>query len=61
MVNESVEQQSNNAQHINSAITGLSEEMEQTRDSLHETYSAIEQLNDAARELQEEVSQFKVT
>jgi methyl-accepting chemotaxis protein len=35
--------------------------MQQTKDSLHETYSAIEQLNEAARGLQEQVSQFKVT
>ncbi len=60
MVNESVEQQSDNAQRINAAIMSLSEEMQQTRDSLHETYSAIEQLNEAARGLQEEVSRFKV-
>jgi len=38
----------------------LSEEMQQTMDSLRETYGAIEQLNEAARGLQDEVSRFKV-
>jgi methyl-accepting chemotaxis protein len=38
----------------------LSEEMQQTVDSLRESFMAIEQLNDAARGLQDEVSRFKV-
>ena len=59
-VNVSMAQQSRNAAEINTAIVNLSEEMQQTMESLHESYSAIEQLNDAARGLQDEVSRFKV-
>ncbi len=53
--------QSENAQNINNAMLRLSEEMQQTKESLHETYSAIGQLNEAAKSLQDEVSRFKVT
>jgi methyl-accepting chemotaxis protein WspA len=53
--------QSESAQQINNAMVNLSEEMQQTKDSLHETYSAIEQLNEVARDLQDEVSRFKVS
>lgn len=60
-VNIAVGQQSEHTQAITYSMMVLSEEMRQTRDSLHETYSAIEQLNEAARGLQEQVSQFKVT
>jgi methyl-accepting chemotaxis protein len=60
-VNVSMAQQSNNATEINTAIVNLSEEMQQTMESLHESYSAIEQLNEAARGLQDEVSRFKVS
>jgi len=60
-VNVSMAQQSRNATEINTAIVNLSEEMEQTMESLHESYSAIEQLNEAARGLQDEVSRFKVS
>lgn len=59
-VNVSMAQQSHNATEINTAIVNLSEEMQQTMESLHESYSAIEQLNEAARGLQDEVSRFKV-
>jgi len=59
-VNVSMGQQSENAQKINLAMANLSEEMQQTMDSLRETYGAIEQLNEAARGLQHEVSRFKV-
>jgi methyl-accepting chemotaxis protein WspA len=52
--------QSEQALTINQAMLNLSDEMQQTRESLHETYSAIEQLNEAARGLQHEVSRFKV-
>ena len=61
LVNVAMGQQSQNAQKISASISNLSEEMSQTRDALHETYSAIEQLNDAARGLQQEVSRFKVS
>jgi methyl-accepting chemotaxis protein len=59
-VNVAMGHQSEHARGINEAMMRLSEEMQQTKDSLHETYSAIEQLNEAARGLQEEVSRFKV-
>ncbi len=59
-VNESMQFQSENAQQINAAMVNLSEEMQQTVESLQESFMAIEQLNDAARGLQDEVSRFKV-
>ncbi len=59
-VNISMVQQSGNAQTINTAMVALSEEMRETLDSLSETYSAIEQLNEAAKGLHDEVSRFKV-
>jgi len=60
-VNVAMGQQSENAHRINQSMVHLSEEMQQTMDSLRETYAAIEQLNEAARGLQEEVSKFRVT
>jgi methyl-accepting chemotaxis protein WspA len=59
-VNVAMGQQSENAQKINQSMAHLSEEMQETMDSLRETYAAIEQLNEAARGLQDEVSKFKV-
>jgi methyl-accepting chemotaxis protein WspA len=59
-VNVAMGQQSENAQKINQSMARLSEEMQETMDSLRETYAAIEQLNEAARGLQDEVSKFKV-
>jgi methyl-accepting chemotaxis protein len=59
-VNVAMGHQSENAQKISSAMGSLSEEMQQTTDSIRETYSAIEQLNEAAKGLQDEVSRFKV-
>ncbi len=53
--------QSNHARDISYTMLDLSEEMQQTTLSLHESFSAIEQLNDATRGLQAEVSRFKVT
>lgn len=58
-VNVAVGHQSEYAQEIRSAMRYLSEEMRQTKESLHETYAAIEQLNTVARGLQNEVSRFK--
>jgi methyl-accepting chemotaxis protein WspA len=55
-----VEHQSQNAQSIDTAMTSLSEEMNQTTEALKETFVAIAQLNEAARGLQDEVSRFKV-
>ena len=58
-VNQSMEHQSTQVQKIDGSILNLRDEMEQTRNALHETYSAIEQLNEAARGLQQEVSRFR--
>ncbi len=59
-VNDAMQDQSENAQQINREIIHFSEEMENTKESLHETYATIEQLNEAARNLRDEVSRFKV-
>lgn len=59
-VNESMQFQSEKAQQINNSMMNLSEEMQQTVDSLRESFLAIEQLNDAAKGLQDEVSRFRV-
>ena len=59
-VTEAMQFQSDNAQQINTSMLLLSAEVQQTKESLHETYAAIGQLNDAARGLQEEVAHFKV-
>ena len=45
---------------MTSAMAHLNDEMQQTKESLHETYSAIEQLNETSRNLRDEVSRFKV-
>jgi len=60
-VNVSMGLQSENARKINRSIANLSEEMQTTTESLRESFSAIEQLNEAARSLQDEVSRFKVS
>ncbi len=60
-VNIAMVQQSEGAQKINRAMIALGEEMKETKSSVHETYSAIGQLNDAARGLHDEVSRFKVS
>ncbi len=59
-VNIAMEHQAENAKKINTAMAQLSEEMQETKASLHETYSAIDQLNEAAGNLHEEVSRFKI-
>ena len=51
---------SRNAQKINSSMENLSEEMQQTVASLHESFHSIDQLNEGAKGLQDEVSRFKV-
>ena len=60
-VNVSMGLQSENARKINSSIANLSEDMQTTTEALTESFSAIEQLNEAARSLQDEVSRFKVS
>lgn len=59
-VNVAMNQQSEHTNQINTAMTALGEEMLQTTVALQESFLAIEQLNDAARGLQQEVSRFKV-
>ena len=59
-VNAGTEQQAEHAQRINLEMRQLTEDMEQTRDSLRESYSAIEGLNDTVLELEDEVSRFKL-
>ncbi len=59
-VSQSMKFQSDSARDINTAMLDLSTEMEQTMESLRESFLAIEQLNDAARGLQDEVSRFRV-
>jgi methyl-accepting chemotaxis protein WspA len=60
-VNVAMGQQSENAQKINISISSLSEEIQMVTESLRESFSAIEQLNDASRGLQTQVSRFKVS
>ena len=45
---------------VNKSMTELSEGMQQTSESLSETFHAIGQLNEAAKGLQDEFTQFKV-
>lgn len=59
-VNESMKFQSEKSRKIDNAMGNLSSEMKQTMESLKESFDAIEQLNEAARGLQNEVSRFKV-
>jgi len=47
-------------EEVNLAMAHLSEETQETKASLHETYSAIGLLNEAAKGLQNEVLRFKV-
>lgn len=60
-VNVAIGQQSENAQNINTTVFFLSEELKETRETFRETYAAIEQLNNVARELEGEVSHFNVS
>lgn len=60
-VNVAMGYQSENALKVNQAVANLSEEIRLTNESLQESFTAIEQLNEAARWLQQEVSNFKVS
>jgi methyl-accepting chemotaxis protein WspA len=60
-VNVAMEHQSGHAHQINDAMVHLSEELQQTMQSLRESFIAIGQLNEAAKGLQDEVSQFKMS
>jgi len=59
-VNEGMQFQASNAQGINETLSNLQAEMLVTMDSLNESFLAIDELNEAARGLQVEVSRFKV-
>ncbi len=59
-VTHSMQSQTGRAREISRAVGQLTEEMTQTAEGLKESFEAIEQLNDAARGLQDEVSRFKV-
>ncbi len=59
-VTDSMEQQAENARGIDGAMSELNKNMQQTMASLKESFQAIEQLNEAAGILQDEVSRFKV-
>lgn len=59
-VTQSMQSQTGRARGISRAVGQLTEEMTQTAEGLKESFEAIEQLNDAARGLQDEVSRFKV-
>ena len=59
-VNIGVGRQSRHTQNINAAVLRLSEGMRETKEALHETFLAIEQLNEAARSLRDHVSRFRV-
>jgi methyl-accepting chemotaxis protein WspA len=58
--NTSMGSQAENAHTINEIITNLSEEMVHTKISLHETYTTIDQLDEAAKGLQEQMARFKI-
>ena len=60
-VNVAIGRQSANTRDINTTVVLLSEELKETREAFRETYSAIEQLNEISRELQNEVSRFSVS
>ncbi len=55
-----VDHQSQNAQHINGAVTKLHQDTVRTMDAVKDAYAAISKLNRAAQDLQHEVSRFQV-
>ena len=59
-VNEGMRSQSQGAQHIDHAVFQLNDAARQTSISLREFKSATEALNEAVRDLREEISRFKV-
>ena len=60
-VHEGMQFQSQGADQIKHAIVSLSESAQQTVESLRQSHSSIDHLNDAARMLQGGVSKFKVS
>jgi methyl-accepting chemotaxis protein WspA len=57
-VNHAMLDESSQTDQITAAVSRLSEEMHQTRDSLQEAYQAINELREAARLLQEQINRF---
>jgi methyl-accepting chemotaxis protein len=57
-INETMQLQSINARDIGKAMEQLGQEIEQITDTLHNTYAAIELLNAAEKNLQEEIVHF---
>ncbi len=60
-INVAMGHQSENALNITEAMMTLSDRLRATMNSLQTSYSSIEQLDSAAKSLQEEVSQFRVS
>lgn len=60
-VNVGMGRHSQYTQTINESVSRLSEEMNETKEALHETFAAIQQLNDAAYGLRDQVSRFRVS
>ena len=58
-VNEAMQLQSGKAQEISTAMVALNGEIQQITEALRNTYLSINQLHDAERRLQDEVSRFK--
>lgn len=59
-VNDGMQFQAGNAQGISDTMSNLQAEMLETMDSLNESFLAIGELNEVARGLQAEMSQFKM-
>ncbi|CAM2065501.1 Methyl-accepting chemotaxis protein [Sulfidibacter corallicola] len=59
-VNHGVESQSKRAAQINEMMIQLNEATKQTSDSIHDFKTVAEELDEAAQNLQDEVSRFKV-
>ena len=59
-VNQTMELQAGQTQNITLTVRQFSEDMQETKSSLHETFLAIEQLKDIAATLQQHVTRFKV-
>ena len=60
MVNDGMQSQANGAHQISEALSQLGSSAQQTAESLVQSNAAIEQLNDASRNLQAGVSRFTV-
>jgi methyl-accepting chemotaxis protein WspA len=59
-IEQAVQEQSGYTEQIDHALEELSEDMKQTTESVNDSFSAIRQLNEAALNLREVLTQFKV-